>query len=110
MGGPSHSRIVVVSLPEDKAEVFFEGSPQNPFFTAIMGKHQWLPNGNLLITESVAGRAFEISPQGETVWQYINYVDAGIVALVEEVQRLPAETRQWFPDRERSAKEKETAS
>ena len=67
-----------------------------PFYTDIMGKHQWLPNGNLLITESRQGRAFEINPQGEVVWEYMNYVDRRVVDLVEEVQRLPPEYERLF--------------
>lgn len=54
-----------------------------------MGKHQWLPNGNLLITESRWGRTFELNRKGEIVWEYNNYVEPQIVGLVEEVQRLP---------------------
>ncbi len=83
------SRIVIVSAREKKLDVYFEGNPTVPFYTAIMGKHQWLPNGNLLITESQEGRAFEINPRGEMVWEYVNYVDNGIVGLVDEVERLP---------------------
>jgi len=88
--GPGHqSRIVIVSAADNAARVFFKGSPGTPFYTHIMGKHQWLPNGNLLITESKQGRAIEINRQGEIVWEYVNYVDRGVVGLVEEVQRLP---------------------
>lgn len=42
------------------------------FFTPYMGKHQKLENGNRLITEATAGRVFEISPAGETVWEWIS--------------------------------------
>jgi hypothetical protein len=31
-----------------------------------------LANGNTLITESTRGRAFEITPEGEMVWEYLN--------------------------------------
>ena len=54
-----------------------------------MGKHQWLPNGNLLITESRKGRAFEIDRHGQTVWEYLNVVEEGVVGLIDELQRLP---------------------
>ena len=90
------SRILIVSAKEKTSKVFFEGSLEKPFFTEIMGKHQWQPNGNLLITESMAGRGFEINQQGEIVWQYINYVDQGVVGIVEEVQRLPLKYERIF--------------
>jgi hypothetical protein len=92
------SRIVIVSARDKTLEVFFEGSLKAPFYTDIMGKHQWLRNGNLLITEARQGRAFEINRRGEVVWEYINYVDRGVVGLVEEVQRLPLGYRYLFVD------------
>ncbi len=87
------SRIAIVSARQKAWEIYFEGNAKIPFYTNIMGKSQWLPNGNLLITESKGGRAFEINRQGEVVWEYINYVDRGIVGLVEQVQRLSPE---WY--------------
>jgi hypothetical protein len=42
------------------------------FFTPRMGNAQRLPNGNTLINEACFGRFFEVTPQGETVWEYVN--------------------------------------
>ncbi len=92
------SRIVIVNARSNSFEVYFEGNEQIPFYTDIMGKHQWLANGNLLITESNQGRAFEISPRRTKVWEYMNYVDSGLVGLVEEVQRLPVEYTKLYSD------------
>ena len=89
------SKIVMVSA-DNQHLVFFAGSEKQPFYTRVMGKHQWLDNGNLLITESMSGRGFEIDRQGEVVWEYVNYVDEGIVGVVGEVQRLPTEYTQLF--------------
>jgi hypothetical protein len=36
-----------------------------------MGSAQRLANGNTFICESAFGRLFEVTPQGETVWEYI---------------------------------------
>ena len=91
------SRIVVVSAKENTHEVYFEGSIERPFFTNIMGKHQWLPNGNVLITDPLSGRGFEINQEKNIVWQYVNYVDEGVIGLVEQVDRLPIEYNQVFP-------------
>lgn len=94
------SKIVIVSAKDNTSEVFFEGSKNNAFFTRVMGKHQWQPNGNLLISESMSGRGFEIDRQGKVVWEYINYVDRSIVGVVGEVQRLPREYTQLFTKKE----------
>ncbi len=42
------------------------------FFTRSRGSHQRLPNGNTLITESNTGYVFEVTPEGETVWEFAN--------------------------------------
>jgi len=93
-----HSRIVAMDARTNTVTTLFRGTPERPFYTALMGKHQWLPNGNLLITESMKGRAFEIDADGEIVWQYVNYVDDQTVGLVEEVQRLPLAYGRRFGD------------
>lgn len=90
------SRIVILTAGGEAPEVVFEGRPDLPFYSNIMGKHQWLPNGNLLITDSMQGCAFEIDPQGDVVWEYVNYVDRNTIGLVEEVQRLSPRLRPLF--------------
>lgn len=85
----SSSRVVVVSAPDRSRRVVFEGNDRTHFFTDILGKHQWLPNGNLLLTESRSGRSIEVDDQGEVVWEYVNYIGPDQIGIVEEVQRLP---------------------
>jgi hypothetical protein len=85
----AQSRIVVVSAKNDKMQVIYSGSSEHPFYTNVMGKHQWLPNGNLLIVESKKGRAFEIDSGGALVWEYFQLVDKGRLALLTEAERLP---------------------
>lgn len=41
------------------------------FYSSYMGNAQRLPNGNTHITESSTGRLFEVTPQGDVVWEYI---------------------------------------
>ena len=48
-----------------------------------------LANGNRLITESQAGRVFEVSPDGEVVWEYIKPYDEHDAALIEKAYPLP---------------------
>lgn len=88
-GTERFSRIVEISARDNSLAVLFEGSPEQPFFSHIMGKHQLLPNGDLLITEAMKGRAFEVDAQGELVWEYVNYVAEGMVGIVSEVKRYP---------------------
>lgn len=85
----SKTRILTISAPEQIVKTVIANTPEHPFTTSLMGKHQWLPNGNLLITEASYGRAIEVNPKGEIVWEYNNYIEKGIVAVVQETTRLP---------------------
>ena len=90
-GESSQSRIAFITAPDQVVKTYFGGTPSHPFFSPILGRHQWLANGNLLITDSCAGRAFEIDRKLEVVWWYINYVDAETVGAIEQVERIPAD-------------------
>ncbi len=90
------SKITIISAKDNSHKVLFAGSKDNKFYTRVMGKHQWQPNGNLLITESMSGRGFEIDRQGKVVWEYINYVEPGVIGVVSEVQRLSPESTELF--------------
>jgi hypothetical protein len=81
-----HTRIVMVNAATNESRVYYQAKD---FFTGIMGKHQWLPNGNLLITSPMQGRAFEVDPQGQVVWDYLNMVNGKYLGLMEEVRRYP---------------------
>jgi hypothetical protein len=88
------SRIVILNARDKSERVFFQGSKEVPFFSDIMGKHQWLPNGNLLVTEARWGRVFELTPDGKLAWEYNNVLDRGIaeglLGMVLGGLRLPA--------------------
>src|SRR5262245_35868658 len=50
----------------------YQDQPAWNFFSPRMGYAQRLPNGNTLITESSFGRFFEVTKEGEIVWEYVN--------------------------------------
>jgi hypothetical protein len=85
------SRILIKSYLDNQISEYYKGSEDNPFNTNIMGKHQWLENGNLLITESMQGRAFEVNPKKEIVWEYRNVVGGTKLGLLEEATRVSPE-------------------
>ena len=78
----------------------YDGERDRPLSSRIMGTNQRLENGNTLITESVQGRALEVTPDGEVVWEYLNPHRAGeddeLVALLPEVVRIPRERVSWL--------------
>lgn len=66
------SRIVALQPHTDSTRVLFPTPLSDPFYTDIRGKWQMLENNNMLLTESAAGRVVEVTPDGETVWEWIH--------------------------------------
>jgi len=68
-------------------------TPSEDFFSQTGSTCERLPNGNTVITESDNGRAFEVTPDGEIVWEFINTHRAGsqreLVATLNELIRIP---------------------
>ena len=87
------SRVLELDVAEERELWTFKGSKDRPFFSFSCGTAQRLPNGNTLITESDGGRAFEVTPAGDTVWEFHSPHRAGtdnqFVATLFEVLRLP---------------------
>lgn len=82
--------------PEDMRLAWsYVGNDAEPFYSRTCGSAQRLSGGNTLITESDGGRAFEITPAGEIVWEFYNPHLAGEndewIAVILELQRLPAD-------------------
>jgi hypothetical protein len=50
----------------------YEETPPIAFFSPISSNAQRLSNGNTLINEGATGRLFEVTAEGEVVWEYIN--------------------------------------
>ena len=91
-GGPSFSsRILEVDPASGQVNVLLEGTKDMPFYSGTLGKHQLLPNGNLLIIEPMSGRAFEVTPERQIVWEFINRFDERRVAIMEQATRYPPE-------------------
>lgn len=65
------SRIVSVQPHTDSVRVLYPKAGSEPFYTSVRGKWQQLENGNLLLTEAAAGRILEVTPEGESVWEWI---------------------------------------
>ncbi len=61
------------------------------FNSFIVGTHQALPNGNRLIAESIAGRVFEVTPDGAIAWDYRQAYDDEAAALFADARRIPAD-------------------
>ncbi len=66
------SRVIEVNpRTNDIVWKYQEGVLSN-FFSPRISNAQRLPNGNTLINEGWFGRFFEVTSQGEVVWEYVN--------------------------------------
>jgi hypothetical protein len=67
-----YSRAIEVN-PATKEIVWkYQDHPSWNFFSPRMGIAQRLANGNTLLTESSFGRFFEVTNEGQIVWEYVN--------------------------------------
>ncbi|WP_170412459.1 arylsulfotransferase family protein [Ruegeria arenilitoris] len=83
------SRIAIWDARDGSVVTEWQGSSEQPFYTAIMGKQQRLENGNLLLVEAANGRVIEVGTDGRIVWEWNNVVAENTVAIIDDAQRLP---------------------
>lgn len=87
--GTMRSRIMRIDPATDEVSEDFAGTEDQPFYSWRRGKHQILPNGNLLLTEAEHGRLLEVDPDGELVWERHMKWDADMNVIVTEVRHVP---------------------
>ncbi|MEZ5914408.1 MAG: arylsulfotransferase family protein [Parvularculaceae bacterium] len=90
-GESGGSRIIAVRPGVFDYKVVYQSDFRNTFYSSRRGKHQRLENGNLLITETDAGRVFEATPSGDIVWRYVNRHDDANVGWVMSATRFPSD-------------------
>ena len=66
-----YTRVIELDPLTGKIVWEFKGRPPRSFYSPARGSNQRLPNGNTLIAESDSGRAFEVTPEGEIVWEFL---------------------------------------
>jgi hypothetical protein len=87
LDGTPGSSLISLDPATGRTSTLYPLPGQPGFHTKIMGTHQLLPDGNRLITESLAGRVFEIDPTGNIVWEYVKSYDDRYAALIESAIR-----------------------
>jgi len=81
------SRILAIDPVTREIKTLLASDERNILFTAIRGNQQFLPNGNILVTEWVAGRIFEVTPEGNIAWQFIHrYNDEEVVQVSQAIR------------------------
>ena len=62
------------------------------FYTEAMGKHQYLPNGNILIVVPGEGRVVEVTSRGDKVLEFNN------VSQISDEFNMHIENAMWLPE------------
>jgi hypothetical protein len=74
LGPEGPSRIVELDILSQQVHWCYAGTAADPLYSLVRSGQQMLPNGNVLITESDAGRIQEVTRGGEIVWEFRNPV------------------------------------
>ncbi len=67
-----YSRVIEVDPSTNKIVWEYQDQSIFDFFSPYISGAQRLPNGNTLICEGCDGRIFEVTPEREVVWEYVN--------------------------------------
>ena len=67
-----NSTVIEINPKTNEIVWKYEDAPPFAFYSQQISGAQRLPGGNTLICEGVRGRIFQVTPQGETVWEYLN--------------------------------------
>ena len=90
--GPNrtYSRVIELEPISKKIAWEYQASPPTDFHSKWRGSNQRLPNGNTLICDSQNGRVFEVTKEGEVVWEFWNpVIKNGKRKLIYRMMRLP---------------------
>lgn len=69
---PNYSRVLEINPATDKIEWEYKTNPRHHFYGSQVSGCQRLPNDNTLICEGTTGRIFEVTAEGELVWEFIS--------------------------------------
>lgn len=67
-----YTRILEIAPANGEIVWEYRADPPKSFFSPTRGSNQRLPNGNTFIAESDSGRLFEVTREGEIVWEFLN--------------------------------------
>lgn len=88
------SRALEIDPGDGRVVWHYPGDGDPPLFSQCCSTATRLPNGNSQLVVTDMGRALEVTPDGEIVWEFVNPNRAGerneLVAALFDLVRLPA--------------------
>jgi hypothetical protein len=92
-GNEGASRVIEFDPVTLETMWVYKGARPADFRSRECGSAHRLSNGNTLIVETDRGKAFEVTPDGEVVWKFVNPAQTGehheYIASLFDVERLP---------------------
>jgi len=67
-----YTRILELNPRTEEIVWEYKADPLESFFSPTRGSNQRLPNGNTFIADSDNGRLFEVTPEGDIAWEFLN--------------------------------------
>jgi hypothetical protein len=87
-----YSRVIELNPLTEAVEWEYTAEPKEAFLSEYISGAQRLPNGNTLVCEGDRERLFEVTPEGETVWEFRNpYRDEFALGSIYRCLRYSAE-------------------
>jgi hypothetical protein len=105
------SRVLEFNMLTQEIAFRYPKKPDPSFYSGTSGAIQRLANGNTLIIESWAGRALEVTAQGDMVWEYYSPYRAGknkdLIPHLCDVVRYSDSRVRWLRSGAPSSEERE---
>jgi hypothetical protein len=76
----------------------YVANPPSSFYSGYLSGAQRLPYGNTLICDGNAGRFFEVTPDGTTVWEYTNSYPTPLTNNVFKIVYVPSGEEPGVPN------------
>jgi hypothetical protein len=93
-----YSRVLEVNPVTGKIDWEYVADPPETFYSPTKCSAQRLPNGNTFICESDRGRAFEVTREGEIVWEWWNpeFKNQGRAQVYRMIRIDPRTVSSWL--------------
>ncbi|MBN1838372.1 MAG: aryl-sulfate sulfotransferase [Spirochaetales bacterium] len=78
---PSYSRVVEIDPVRDEVVWQYKAPFASDFYSPVCGGCERQSNGNTVICDSWSGRVFEVTLEGELVWEYMSPFVGSIVGM-----------------------------
>lgn len=98
--GKGRSSVQMLDPSTHRVTWEYTGAEAAPLFSRRSGGAEVLANGNVLIVETDRGRALEVTPAKEVVWEYRTPFRAGedgsLAAHIHSLERIPEASVSWL--------------